>query len=130
MIRQFGVFANGNNGGSLNQTIFDYYTPYIGKWEDHHCNYYDDQNNRVKSVSFGMGDSEGTNYDKFNACCSQSMTPEMKEDMLKLLKKTPFINHPEELLTIAQKENKRCYDELYDKVEKLKTAKRNKRKRL
>ena len=125
LIRQFGVFANGNNGGSLNQTIFDYYTPYIGKWEDHHCNYYDDQNNRVKSVSFGMGDSEGTNYDKFNACCSQSMTPEMKEDMLKLLKKTPFINHPEELLTIAQKENKRCYDELYDKVEKLKTAKRN-----
>lgn len=124
LIRQFGVFASGNNGGSLNQTVFDYYTPFIGKWEDHHCNYYDDQNNLVDNVSFGMGDPSRTSWHTFDEKCSQSMTPEMKKDMLVLLKKTPFIR-PEEVLTLAGKENLRCYDEITSKIEDLKSAKKN-----
>ena len=125
LIREFGVFANGNNGGSLNQTVFDYYTPFKGKWEDHHCNYYDDDNNLVDSVSFGMGDPSRTSWHTFDEKCSQSMTAKMKDDMLILLKKTPFVGNPAEVLTIAQRENKRCYDEISNKIENLKVAKKN-----
>lgn len=126
LIRSFGVFANGNNGGSLNQMVLDYYTPFTGVWDKNlRCYIYYDENKREIDVDSGMGSPIGTNYQLFSDRCSQSMSPEMKEDMQTLLKKTPFIGRPEEVLTIAQNENDRCYNELSDKVENLKSAKRN-----
>ena len=126
LIRQFGVFASGNNGGSLNQMVLDYYTPFTPVWDKNlRCYIYYDENKQEIDVNSGMGDPAGTNYQIFSDKCSQSMSKEMKEDMLILLKKTPFINRPEEVLTIALNENERCYNELSDKIENLKTAKRN-----
>ena len=126
LIRQFGVFARGEKGGSLNQTIIDFYTNFTAEWNAKYgCYIYYDENNRKIDVESGMGDPEGTNYQIFNDKCSQSMTTEMKEDMQILLKNTPFISNPDEVLIIAQKENKRCYDEISNKIENFKTAKRN-----
>ena len=126
LIRSFGVFANGNNGGSLMQTVVDYYTPFIGEWNRKYCCYiYYDKDNKEIDVDSGMGSPIGTNYQIFNDRCSQSMSSKMKKDMQILLEKTPFIGRPEEVLTIAKSENERCYNELSDKVENLKSAKRN-----
>lgn len=126
LIRQFGVFASGDKGGSLNQTVTDFYTNFTAEWNKKYgCYIYYDENNRKIDVESGMGDPAGTNYQIFNDKCSQSMTTEMKEDMQILLKNTPFISNPDEVLIIAQKENKRCYDEISNKIENLKTAKRN-----
>ena len=126
LIRQFGVFANGNNGGSLNQMVLDYYTSFTPVWDKNlHCYIYYDENKQEIDVNSGLGNPTNTNYQIFSNKCSQSMSPEMKKDMQILLKKTPFINHPEEVLTFAMNENKRCYNELSDKIESLKSAKRN-----
>ena len=126
LIRQFGVFASGYNGGSLNQMVLDYYTPFTPVWDKNlRCYIYYDENKQEIDVNSGMGDPANTNYRIFSNKCSQSMSPEMKEDMQILLKKTPFISRPEEVLAIAMDENERCYNELSDKVENLKSAKRN-----
>ena len=126
LIRSFGVFANGNNGGSLNQMVLDFYTPFKGVWDKNlRCYIYYDENNNKIDVDSGMGSPIDTNYRRFSDKCSQSMSPKMKDDMQTLLNKTPFIGRPEEVLTIAQNENERCYNELSDKVENLKSAKRN-----
>ena len=82
LIRQFGVFANGNNGGSLNQMVLDYYTPFTPVWDKNlRCYIYYDESKQEIDVNSGMGDPAGTNYQIFSDKCSQSMSKEMKEDM-------------------------------------------------
>ena len=126
LIRSFGVFASGKNGGSLNQKILDFYTPFTGVWDKNlRTHIYYDENNKEIDVESGMGNPKGTNYQVFLDKCSDSMAPNMAKDMQTLLKDTPFISNPGEVLKIAKAENKRCYDELSNKVENLRTAKRN-----
>lgn len=124
LIRQFGVFDIGGNGGSLNQKVVDYYTSFERTWDNtFHCEIYNNVNGNRITVDDGMGD-EGVGYKTFNEKCSQSMSDEMKKDMLVLLKKTSFAKNPQEVLTLAGKANVRCYNEISNKIEELKTAKR------
>lgn len=124
LIRSFGVFAAGENGGSLNQIVLDFYTPFrTVRTRGDYTRYYNDTHEI--SPDDGMGDPANTNYMLFDKKCSQSVSPEMKKDFEKLLKDTPFVNSHAEVLREARKENKRCYDELCSKVEDIRQAVKN-----
>ena len=121
LIRSFGVFAAGQNGGSLNQTVLDFYTPFTTvRSRGDYTRYYNDTHEI--SPDDDMGDSTKTNYKVFDYKCSQSVSPQMKQDLDRLLKDTPYVNSIDEVMREARKENKRCYDELSSKVEDIKQA--------
>lgn len=127
LIRSFGVFGQGENEGSLNLKVADFYTPFHAVWNNnYHCHvYYDDTNTEV-TIDHGLGElNDRVGCQIFDKRCSESMNPDMQEDMKVLLKDIPFINHPEEVLAYAQRENKRCYDEIADKIARLQSTKRN-----
>ena len=124
LIRSFGVFAAGENGGSLNQTVLDFYTPFrTVRARGEYTKYYNDTHEI--SPDDGMGDPTNTNYMRFDKACSQSISNDMKRDFEKLLKDTPYVNSYSEVLREARKENKRCYDELSSKVEDIRQTVRN-----
>ena len=124
LIRTFGVFAAGENGGSLNQIVLDFYTPFTTvRNRGDYTRYYNGKHEI--SPEDGMGDPTNTNYMKFDKKCSQSVSPEMKKDLEKLLKDTPYVNSYDGVLKEAKKENKRCYEELCSKVEDIRQAVKN-----
>ena len=121
LIRSFGVFAAGENGGSLNQTVLDFYTPFkTERTKGDYTKYWNDTHEI--SPEDGMGDPTNTNYMRFDKACSQSISDAMRRDFEKLLKDTPYVNSYSEVLREARKENKRCYDELSTKVEDIRQA--------
>lgn len=124
LIRTFGVFASGSNGGSLQQKVLDFYTPFeTQKAKGDYPRYYN--NGNEIGVADGLGDKTNTKYMEFAEACGKPMTPEMKKQLSVLLKKTPFASNPADVLTIAAKENDRCYNELSKKVEGIKQALRD-----
>ena len=124
LIRTFGVFASGSNGGSLQQKVLDFYTPFeTQKAKGGYTRYYNN-GNEIR-VADGLGDKTNTKYMDFAKDCEKPMTTEMKKQLPVLLKKTPFASNPAEVLRIAAKENDRCYNELSKKVEGIKQALRN-----
>lgn len=127
LIRKFGVFARGENGGSLKQKVIDYFTSFTPVWNRTYMDYEhrDNNNNLVEHCEQGLGDPKGSAYEDFNRKCSQSISPKMKSDFEILLKKTPFVNSYDKVMREAQNANERCYNELCEKIENLKTAKKN-----
>lgn len=127
LIRSFGVFGQGENEGSLNLKVADFYTPFHASWNNnYHCHVYYDDTNAEVTIEHGLGElNDRVGCQIFDKHCSESMKPDMLEDMKVLLKDIPFISHPEEVLVYAQRENKRCYDEIADKIAKLQSTKRN-----
>lgn len=124
LIRSFGVFAAGENGGSLNQIVLDFYTPFrTVRSRGDYTRYYNDTHEI--SPEDGMGDPSNTNYIIFDEKCGQSISPEMRRDLEKLLKDTPYVNSCDGVLKEAKKENKRCYEELCSKVEDIRQAVKN-----
>lgn len=124
LIRTFGVFAAGENGGSLNQIVLDFYTPFrTVRSRGDYTRYYNDTHEI--SPEDGMGDPANTNYMKFDERCGQSISQEMRIDLEKLLKDTPYVNSYDGVLKEAKKENKRCYEELCSKVEDIRQAVKN-----
>ena len=124
LIRSFGVFGIGENGGSLNQTVLDFYTPFkTVRTKGDYTKYFNGSDEI--SPKDGMGDPTKTNYKIFEKNCYQSVSPEMRKDLEILLKDTSYVNSYSSLLTEAGKENKRCYDELCSKVEDIRQAVKN-----
>ena len=123
LIRQFGVFTTGDNGGSINQKVVDYYTSFQRSWDNiYHCEVYNNENGRKIDVEDGIGNGKGRFMD-FDSECRKPIKDSIKEDLNKLVANTCFVATPiQQILTIARKENERCYNELSNKIEDLKSA--------
>lgn len=115
LIREFGVFTSGSKGGSLNQKVVDYYTPFYieangGRLE------IKDLNNNIITPNGKLGDEAGTMYELFNNKCSEPLTTELRRDLTTLLHGTIFDDQLEFVVKRANEENTRCYQELFTRV--------------
>ena len=121
LIRAFGVFNGGTKGGSLNQKVVDFYTPYEISREGSHIIIIDSDGRRMCPADL-LGNKQDTLYSKFNNACNSPLSPELKSDLTKLLKGTIFDGKCDAVVSKAKKENERCYSELMLKVSDYKYA--------
>jgi hypothetical protein len=122
LIRTYGVFTDGDKGGSLNQKVVDYYTPFsMIKSANGHLVILDSDNHEV-DPSYMMGDSAGTMYERFNDKCLEPISSDLRDDLNKLLKDTIFENQLPYVISQAREINMRCYSEIYTKLEDYKFA--------
>lgn len=120
LVRAFGVFTNGSNGGRLTQKVADYYTPFEVRIS----------NRKIVILSgssevdpdYLLGDPKGTMYEKFNIKCSEPLDKEVREGLEKLLKDTVYEGQLDLVVKNAKEANERCYSELRNKLVDYKTA--------
>lgn len=128
LIRSFGVFNGGAKGGSLNQKVVDFYTPYEISREGTHIIIIDSDSKRMCPSDL-LGDKQLTLFAAFNDACESPLSPELTSDLTKLLKDTVFDGQCEAVVAKAKSENERCYSELMLKVSDYKFAFEDKTKK-
>lgn len=111
LIREYGVFTDGSKGGSLNQKVVDYYTPFQIRNSSGRLEIIDINNNPM-SPSAKLGEQENTMYERFNSKCSEPITSDLRKSLTTLLHDTVFDGQLEFVIGQAQKANERCYSEL------------------
>ena len=121
LVRYFGVFNQGTHGGSLNQKVVDFFTPFkivciggrlkISTTDD-----------KPVDPTMMLGCVENTLYSTFQKECEKPLSPELQASLAKLLSNTVFAGECEKVIERAKLENKRCYDELEKKVADIKFA--------
>lgn len=121
LIRAFGVFTEGSNGGSLTQKVADYYTPFEVKVINGKIEFVKDNSSNADPNDL-LGDPKGTMYEKFNILCSKPLEQDVREDLKKLLKDTVYDDQINQVVKNAQEVNDRCYAELRNKLIDYKTA--------
>ncbi len=120
LIRSFGVFTEGTNGGRLTQKVADYYTPFEVRVS----------NGKIVILNGSseadpndlLGNPAGTMYEKFNQSCAKPLEHDVREDLLVLLKGTVYEGQLTQVLKNAQEVNERCYAELRNRLIDYKTA--------
>ncbi len=116
LVRAFGVFTGGTKGGSLNQKVVDYYTPFQMITDtDHHLVIVDENNNTVEPNKL-MGEYTGTMYDKFNEMCVRPLSNGLKRDLANLLQGTIFDGQLSHVVQCAKESNESRYSEIYTKL--------------
>ena len=121
LIRHFGVFGQGSKGGSLNQKVVDFYTPFEISKEGTHLIVIDGDGKTINPTEM-LGDKTNTLFTTFNNECDKPVSPELKDALTKLLKNTIFEGKSEDAIRKAKSENERCYAELSMKVADYKFA--------
>ena len=121
LVRAFGVFSNGENGGKLTQCVVDYYTNFKIEREGTHLHVIDSENN-PKSPADGLGDENGTMYAEFNKKCSEKLDVIIRGELEQLLRNTLYDGHIDYVVKMARKANERCYEELSVKIDDYKAA--------
>lgn len=121
LVRAFGVFTEGANGGRLTQKVADYYTPFEVKVINGKIEFVKDNSSNADPNDL-LGDPKGTMYEKFNILCSKQLEPEVREDLMKLLSGTVYDDQINQVVKNAQEINERCYSELRNKLIDYKTA--------
>jgi len=122
LIRAFGVFTDGDNGGEITQKVVDYYTPYVIRTIGGHLEVVDSQNNEAKNPSDLLGKEDNTMYATFNFLCTQARTDDINDELSSLLHGTVFEGHIDRVVKEARSENERLYSELSDKLRDYGTA--------
>lgn len=117
LIRTFGVFTDGNNGGKITQKVVDYYTPYVLRTSGGHLEVVDPLDNTTKDPSDLLGKEDGTMYATFNQKCTQALSDNVIEEMKSLLSDTVFDGHISYVVAKAKSENERLYSELSKKLD-------------
>ena len=120
LIRSFGVFTDGANGGRLTQKVADYYTPFevrISKGKVIILN-----GNKEADPDDLLGNPSGTMYERFNLLCSQPLDAETRDNLSRLLNGTIFEGQLNQVVRNALEVNNRCYSELRNKLVDYKTA--------
>ena len=120
LVRSFGVFTDGANGGRLTQKVADYYTPFEVRISNGKIVILDG-NNEADPDDL-LGDPSGTMYEKFNIMCSQPLENDVRKDLESLLQETIYENQITQVVRNAQEVNNRCYSELRNKLVDYKTA--------
>lgn len=121
LIRAFGVFTDGSNGGSLTQKVADYYTPFEVKVINGKIEFVKGNSSNADPNDL-LGDPKGTMYEKFKILCSKPLENDVREDLKKLLEGTVFENQLTQVVTNAQEANDLRYSELRNKLIDYKTA--------
>lgn len=121
LVRSFGVFTDGSNGGRLTQKVADYYTPFEVRISNGKILILKNGTNETDPDDL-LGDPKGTMYEKFNILCSKPLDKEIREDLTKLLKGTCYDGDLTQVVKNAQDINDRCYAELRNKLVDYKTA--------
>lgn len=115
LVRAFGVFNDGEDGGKLSQQVFNYYTSYERHKEGKKTILTDVTSNSRKDPSYMMGSETGTMYEKFNQLCRTDLPDDTRADLEQLLKGTIFEDNVSFVIDRAEEANRRCYKELEDK---------------
>lgn len=116
LIRAFGVFAGGENGGKISQRVIDYYTPFTLRKEGQHRHVVDPKDNSTQDPPAMLGNPEGTMYEKFRKMCEAPLSAEVREDLDSLLDGTIYEGNTEYVVRKAKENNDRCYEELAEKL--------------
>ena len=123
LIRSFGVFTDGSNGGRLTQKVANYYTPFEITVRPGKIEIIDVITSSEVDPNQLLGNPNGTMYEQFDHKCSEPLSDELRAGMTQLLKDTYYEDYKlEDVVKISQQENKRCYTELYNKLVDYKTA--------
>lgn len=120
LIRAYGVFTDGSKGGSLGQTITDYYTNFEVRLSQGKLIVLNGSSEADPKDL--LGDSVGTMYERFNQKCDEPLADDLKTDLARLLKGTVFDGQLDHVIKSAKGNNERCYSELYNKLVDYKTA--------
>ena len=122
LVRAFGVFSEGANGGSLGQKVADYYTNFEVRLSQGKLLVLNGASEADPKDL--LGNSAGTMYERFNQMCCKPLsdTPNLREDLTSLLKGTIFEDQLTLVIRNAKDNNERCYSELYNKLVDYKTA--------
>jgi hypothetical protein len=120
LIRSFGVFTDGANGGSLGQKVADYYTNFEIKVSNGKLVVLNGSS--VADPNDILGDPTGTMYEKFNQMCAKPLESGVRKDLTSLLKDTIYDGQLTQVVKNAQEANDRCYSELRNKLVDYKTA--------
>ena len=119
LIRTFDVFRAGQKGGSLNQKVVDFYTPFrIEVDAEHKLRVYDGNNQAEPDKK--LGNAAGTLYEMFRTKCDenlQALDPLLKSGLDELLSHTVFEGQYNYVLQKAKEANDRLYGELSVKLE-------------
>lgn len=119
LIRTFGVFTQGDNGGKLSQRVVDYYTPFtIHRDRDGYLIILDEKNNEVNPNN-KLGSGKDTMYERFNDNCQNTLDNETRSELRELLKNTIYEGKLEDVINNAHNANERCYAELFTKIDDL-----------
>lgn len=117
LIRAFGVFATGENGGSLGQRVADFYTPFqVRNLRDGHGTIAVQKNGEQCYPDVKLGEPAGTKFEEFNECCLKVLDAKTESELSALLANTCCDGKLVEVLEQAKEENRRCYAELEDLV--------------
>lgn len=116
LIRTFGVFTDGDEGGKLTQQVLNYYTTFHQTKEDGKYVIVD-LDNHTQDPTAKLGNEKNTMYAKFNLKCSEALDASVCKELNQLLKGTLFDSHPEYVVQKARENNERCYQELNTKLE-------------
>lgn len=117
LVRAFGVFKDGDEGGKLTQKVLNYYTNFIFIREDKKTVVVDPATNSTQEPTAKLGDETGTMYARFNLMCSQALDETVRDELNQLLKGTLFEGHPDFVISKARENNERCYAELNNRLE-------------
>ena len=120
LVRAFGVFRDGANGGSLGQKVADYYTNFEVRLSHGKLLVLNGASDADPKDL--LGDPAGTMYERFNQKCCNPLSDELREDLTRLLKGTVFEGQLTLVIRNAKENNERCYSELYNKLVDYKTA--------
>lgn len=121
LIRAFGVFSAGDDGGKLTQMVLNYYTRYTLQKQSGRRDIVD-VNGEIKAPTAKLGDETGTQYAAFNTACSQALSSEIISDLEQLLEGTVFDGKVLYVVGQARENNERCYQELNTRLEDIKLA--------
>lgn len=127
LIRSFGVFKGGDNGGKLTQAVFDYYTNFEGRKNGRHLIIVDPETNDECTPNTKL-ETEGTMYDLFNKKCLEALDDNVRKELEELIHGTIFDGAVDTVVAKALDENKRCYMELGTKLKDIKLVYRDAQK--
>jgi len=117
LIRTFGVFTDGDNGGKITQKVVDFYTPYVIRTSGGHLEVVNPKDNKTKDPSDLLGKEDGTMYATFNFKCTQARTDNVIGELNSLLSDTVYEGHIDYVVAKARSENERIYSELSRKLD-------------
>lgn len=124
LVREFGVFGMGGNGGSITQQVINYYTNYFLDTDgsSKHTTIKKIAGNAPVGPGDGLGDPTGTPFEYFNEKCSEKLSNALRKKLRKLLEGTAFAGKETVAVDNARKLNEQCYYDLEMRVRDLKDA--------
>jgi hypothetical protein len=124
LVRAFGVFSIGAEGGSISQRVINFFTPFqfiSTGTKPRRLRIQDARGNSVEPPHL-LGDLTNTPYERFKELCDGGLNVETRAELKNLLHDTIFENQMDRVVRQSSEDNNRCYSELSKKVQGIKYA--------